>query len=57
MAIHGSVFVNHVGLTLIRRMRVWWFQCVAGATRLTHEVDSEPVPQQGNIHRRKGAGV
>lgn len=53
----GVEIANQVGLTLIGRMRGRRFQCVAGATRLKRDADPISVPDEGNKHRRKGAGA
>ena len=52
----GVEIANQVGLTLIGRMRGRRFQCLAGAERLIRDADPAAVPDEGNKHRRKGAG-
>ena len=53
----GVEIAKQVGLTLIGRMRGRRFQCVAGATRLMRDADLQSIPDEGNKHRRKGAGA
>jgi len=52
----GVEIANQVGLTLIGRMRGRRFQCLSGSERLVRNVDPSAVPDEGNKHRRKGAG-
>ena len=52
----GVEIANQVGLTLIGRMRGRRFQCVSGADRLIRDADPAAIPDEGNKHRRKGAG-
>ncbi|HBQ36500.1 MAG TPA: sulfurtransferase FdhD [Rhodobacteraceae bacterium] len=52
----GVEIANQVGLTLIGRMRGRRFQCLSGADRLVRDADPSAIPDEGNKHRRKGAG-
>ena len=50
----GVDIARQVGLTLVGRLRGRRFQCLAGAERLTYDVDAETLTDEDPRHRRKG---
>ncbi len=50
----GVDIARQVGLTLVGRLRGRRFQCLAGAERLTYDVDPETLTDEDPRHRRKG---